>query len=558
MSDEQLIQLLREKPPEEFSSDDIALVRRRLPHSSELRQAVADQLELDQTLYHTLGGVRLSVDELVRRASLVPPSQGAGKLFGWPTAAAVLLTLLAFGAVIHSRGNWRPAQVARAEKVAGELRINERDPTSAPKRGGPVRHTVRKPPVGSAMPLSSPSDSPSREAVGDEPAPAAALDASTSAGSSSISTATPKGSASEGVASGKPADAQVPAAEAWFTTRVEIDNEARRASAELASAIEHRAWRDACQVIVATAAEHGDGLTLDTQNGRLRSFGLMVSEAMRRHAALRQAMRDDYDDDAWRAFRRAADRGDPGAVATIAEQFLGTAAAAAARQWLGDRALSAGRFQLALGHYRAAAELASDQQRGSLSARVRLSGALLGLELEQPVTETIDLAGQQLSPLDFEQLVAEMRSRATAASVAGELAFTITDEQGHGAAARKRSTGEIAWRQRLGGISLADPATVDDRLFVCLAVPEAGGGTWVHLIALAARTGEVVERRPLARLPTDESGGPSRDRRAAQIEVTESSLVVAVGDLLFHTDLEGRPRWVGHAAENRAASLRRP
>lgn len=555
MNDDQLIQLLREKPPEEFTSDEIALVRHRLPHCSQLRQAVADHLELEQALYHARGGVQLSVDDLVRRASLAPASRGVGKLFGWPTAAAILLTLFALGVVVYQRGDRRHAAVAQV-KAAGAPRNAERDaPPSPPKQNEPVLHVVRKPPAGSAMGPAQ-SEPPALDPIGGEPDSAStALDASDATIFQLSAVSTPARSASEAVASDKPADAAVPAAEAWFTGRLEIDNEALRGSAELAAAIEHRAWRDACRVIVATAAEHGDGLTPDTANDRLCSFSFLVSEAVRRHAALRRAMSDDYDAEAWVDFRRAADRGDAAAMTAIAERFLGTSAATAARQWLGDQTLSAGRFRMALGHYRAAAELASDEQRGSLSARVRLSGALLGLELEQPVTETIELAGEQLSPVDFERLVTEMRTRAdnppsAQGAVAGELIITIADEHGQVATARKPLTGAVVWRERLEGVSLADPTTavpitIDDRLLVCLAVAEAGGGTRVNLVTIAARTGEIVARRPLVRLRADESQGT-----VARLEVAESSLVVTIGDLLFHTDLEGRPRWVGHAIKD--------
>lgn len=556
MSDEQLIRLLREKPPEEFTSDEITLVRRRLPHCSELRQAVADHLELEQVLYHARGGVRFSVDDLLRRAALTPASRGPAGIYGWPTAAAVLLTLSVVGAVIYARGNRRPAEIAQAGKAAGAGHHKPDASPSTPNGNQPVRHVVRKPPIGTEKPTASSAASVSRESTGDEPGSMSAVRAGpTVAISPPTSIATPEQLAGEKTAADNPAGPE-PVAEAWLTQRVEIDNEARRASAELAAAIEHRAWRDACRVIVAAAANHGDGLAPGGANGRLCSFNLMVFEAIRTHAGLRQAMCDDYAVDAWRGFRGAADRDDAAAMAAVAGQFIGTPAATAARQWLGDRALSAGRFHLALAHFRAAAERASDQQCGGLLARVRLCGALLGRELGEPVTETVELEGEQLSPFDFERLVTEMRMRAVpnsaasesssspaltseiqkarSQSIAGDLLITISDERGHIATAWQRRTGDMIWRQQLDGINSAAPAIVDDRLFVCLAVPDSGGGRRMYLSTLAAHTGEVVARRPLARLAADESGETS-----VRIETAEGALVVTVGDLRFHADLEG-------------------
>ncbi|HJT30466.1 MAG TPA: PQQ-binding-like beta-propeller repeat protein, partial [Pirellulales bacterium] len=76
---------------------------------------------------------------------------------------------------------------------------------------------------------------------------------------------------------------------------------------------------------------------------------------------------------------------------------------------------AAGRFRQALAHYRAAAREAADGAGGSLAARVRLAAAMLGRDLGSPPEESLEFDGQQLSPAEFEQLAAEMRSRAPAA-----------------------------------------------------------------------------------------------------------------------------------------------
>ena len=69
MTDRELIDLLQQKPPDELSADEIALLRARMAESREVREALSDHLRLDGYLNDALGGVQVSVERiLVARA----------------------------------------------------------------------------------------------------------------------------------------------------------------------------------------------------------------------------------------------------------------------------------------------------------------------------------------------------------------------------------------------------------------------------------------------------------------------------------------------------------
>lgn len=100
MTDGQLIALVEETPPDELSAEQIALLRRRLPHSSELREALSEQLRLEQTLNAELGTPRVSIDWIIAQASAGPAvTGGIGRLFGWGPATAVVIAIATVGVV---------------------------------------------------------------------------------------------------------------------------------------------------------------------------------------------------------------------------------------------------------------------------------------------------------------------------------------------------------------------------------------------------------------------------------------------------------------------------
>lgn len=389
MNDERLIQLLRETPPEDLSGDEIRELRRRLPQSGELRQVLFEHLQLDQALSETLGGLSLSPESITRRAATVT-ARGAGRLFGWGTISAVLLGLLGVAVIVAARWDRQPRPIA-ARAVVGSERNSVRAPALKRPSSSETRPPAIQTPPATTAEASDQEEQPSMAAVelqsGDEPTTAI----------NQPENEPPKG---------------VPR---WFEPLIDVHNEAYNAVAELAVALRHREWRDACRVIVATRPEDMNGLAPDPSDAdRLTTMQAMIGQAMHEHAELRQALEEKYGAAAWQRFRQAADEDEAAGVDAVAIGLPGTAAAGEALRWLGDRALAAGRFRLALAHYRAATRGAADGANVSLAARVRLAGAMLGQDLGSPPEESLEFDGQQLSPAEFEQLAAEMRSRGPA------------------------------------------------------------------------------------------------------------------------------------------------
>jgi|GEM_PF-2230903 len=96
MNDQQLIDLVRQTPPLELSSDDLQLLRARLAQSAALRRALGRELRLEQGLAELLDSGHDSAREILRRAPAVARRRAwraaASRLLG----LAVLLLLLAW------------------------------------------------------------------------------------------------------------------------------------------------------------------------------------------------------------------------------------------------------------------------------------------------------------------------------------------------------------------------------------------------------------------------------------------------------------------------------
>ncbi|MHB1033743.1 MAG: outer membrane protein assembly factor BamB family protein [Pirellulales bacterium] len=141
MTDEELIRLVQEKPPEELSLDEIELLRRRLAESPELRKVLLDQLQLEQYLGSALGRVHVSVDEILRGTR---GARSTGRaVLAWATAVAVVL-LASAGLVLAVVGfrpesradrepttNGKPEQVAAAKSTADTSANGAKKPASA-------------------------------------------------------------------------------------------------------------------------------------------------------------------------------------------------------------------------------------------------------------------------------------------------------------------------------------------------------------------------------------------------------------------------------------------
>jgi outer membrane protein assembly factor BamB len=104
MTNEQLIELLTLKTPEELTPEEINLLRSRLAESPQLQQALAGQLELDSQLSAALAQVALTPDDIIRRAR-----QKAASPISSITLAGILLVVLPLlvlmGAVLWQAAN---------------------------------------------------------------------------------------------------------------------------------------------------------------------------------------------------------------------------------------------------------------------------------------------------------------------------------------------------------------------------------------------------------------------------------------------------------------------
>jgi outer membrane protein assembly factor BamB len=69
MTDQELIQLLQQKPPSEFSVQEYDALRARWTQSPELRQALIDHLHLESQLAGAFGQIDLDIDKILKRAA---------------------------------------------------------------------------------------------------------------------------------------------------------------------------------------------------------------------------------------------------------------------------------------------------------------------------------------------------------------------------------------------------------------------------------------------------------------------------------------------------------
>lgn len=184
--------------------------------------------------------------------------------------------------------------------------------------------------------------------------------------------------------------------------------------AELETALQEKAYPDACRIITGVTAAQAVGLLPNAADADLLvSLPGAVALAMRTHPELRAAMQRDYGDLAQLRFRQASAEGDVDAVEALTTQFYGTTAAAEAQMWLGDRALAQGDAPRAEGHYQAArTELPEGADPGGVLARLRLAAAMQGRDSGQAPQTAVRLGEWNLSPAEFERTVQELRSHA--------------------------------------------------------------------------------------------------------------------------------------------------
>jgi len=200
-------------------------------------------------------------------------------------------------------------------------------------------------------------------------------------------------------------------AKLWRHPLVErLGKESYNVLGEFNAALAAGAYRDACRII-ATAAElqHG-GLLGDPKDSQLLvSMRHIVRQAMEDQPRLRQAMQEEFALRGKLRVGQAIAENDPQALEAATVHLIGTEAAARAHRWLGDRALSAGRFDRAMHHYQEALGGLADPQQADLPARLRLAAAMLGKDVGRPITAPVTMARTVLSADEFEKLVEKSR-----------------------------------------------------------------------------------------------------------------------------------------------------
>jgi outer membrane protein assembly factor BamB len=95
MSDEELLQLVRDKLPEELSAEEIALLHERLPDNPALRDTLRAQLAFDEQLIRTLTQVRVPAGEVWRSAKTSRGHRPAATI-ALLVAACVLFSALTY------------------------------------------------------------------------------------------------------------------------------------------------------------------------------------------------------------------------------------------------------------------------------------------------------------------------------------------------------------------------------------------------------------------------------------------------------------------------------
>lgn len=197
--------------------------------------------------------------------------------------------------------------------------------------------------------------------------------------------------------------------------------------AELGTAIEEKAYADACRIISGVTAAQAIGLLPNAHDpDLLTALPGSVALAMKSHPELRAAMQRDYGELALLRLKQAATDGDVAAVRAITTQFYGTTAAAQAQMWLGDRALSQGDAARAEGHYHAALREGAPDEAEAIEARLRLAVAWQGRDHGAPPTGSVRLGDTVFSPTEFERVVSTLRNRAGAPSASSRVVAPTT------------------------------------------------------------------------------------------------------------------------------------
>ena len=166
LSDQELIQLVQEKLPDELTETELDQLRQRLRVSAELRDTLLEQLHFESYLNEALGKFEVSVEEIVA----VGASSGGNRLGGyWGWKLALLLGLLLSSVLLvvlftHPKPQSDPA-IADTEKAkpdeeqAAKKKADEAEQVAQTKKPAET-----KPNVTTVAPATNPAEGPAPQA----------------------------------------------------------------------------------------------------------------------------------------------------------------------------------------------------------------------------------------------------------------------------------------------------------------------------------------------------------------------------------------------------------
>ena len=102
LTNEQLIELVAHKTPEELTPEEIDLLRSRLAESPELREVLIGQLQMETYLATALGRVNITPQQIVARAQQQSPAGSGGVLLVLALLVALPLLVLAAAVLRHA------------------------------------------------------------------------------------------------------------------------------------------------------------------------------------------------------------------------------------------------------------------------------------------------------------------------------------------------------------------------------------------------------------------------------------------------------------------------
>jgi outer membrane protein assembly factor BamB len=198
---------------------------------------------------------------------------------------------------------------------------------------------------------------------------------------------------------------------AWRHPLIEqISKDGFNLMAEFEASLQGEAYEDAFQTVTTAGSPAELGLLPWAKDPQLSlTFPTAVALAMQTHPGMRQTMQEKLAAPGLLRVRQAKLTGDVAALRAATVQLIGTQAASEAHHFLADRELAAGDFDAAVAHYRLAMAEAPADQCKTISAMLRLAGAMAGRDLGEKPREPIDFGGTRLDPDEFEQLVTSHR-----------------------------------------------------------------------------------------------------------------------------------------------------